>query len=154
MSETEQVECLRAAADLTDAIYEGLDVGPEIRAIAAQGLGDTVLVLEGSGLAGFALCHCGADTEAGNHTCYIKFAAVRRGRKAGKLFDRLLDVCESFATSQDLKRVEAGVNLAREEAHRQMLARGFRTAFQGVTMHKPNEPGYSRAGVYVIDDWR
>jgi hypothetical protein len=35
-----------------------------------------------------------------------------------------------------------------------MLGAGFRTDFLGVTMHRPNEPGYSRAGVYVIDDWR
>ncbi len=33
-------------------------------------------------------------------------------------------------------------------------ARGFRTEFQGVAMHHPNEEGYSRPGVYVIDDWR
>jgi len=35
-----------------------------------------------------------------------------------------------------------------------MLERGFRTDIQGVTMHRPNEPGYSRVGVYVLDDWR
>jgi hypothetical protein len=23
-----------------------------------------------------------------------------------------------------------------------------------VTMHRPNEPGYSRPGLYVLDDWR
>jgi hypothetical protein len=23
-----------------------------------------------------------------------------------------------------------------------------------VTMHRPNEPGYNRPGVYIIDDWR
>jgi hypothetical protein len=35
-----------------------------------------------------------------------------------------------------------------------MLARGFRTDFQGVAMHKPNEPGYNKPGIYLIDDWR
>ena len=34
----------------------------------------------------------------------------------------------------------AGVNLAREEAYRQMKALGFRTAIQGVAMHRGNEP--------------
>lgn len=48
----------------------------------------------------------------------------------------------------------AGVNLAREEAYRHMVARGFRTAIQGVTMHRPNDWGYSRPGVHVLDDWR
>jgi len=48
----------------------------------------------------------------------------------------------------------AGVNLGREEAYRAMLASGFKTQIQGVTMHRPNEPGYSRPGLYVLDDWR
>ena len=154
LGESERTEYLRLASELTNAIYDGLDLRSEIRAITAQGLGDTVLLSDGSRLAGFALCHCGANTEAGNDTCYIKFAAVRPGRTAARLFDRLLAACDSFAVSRRLKRIEAGVNLARQEAHQKMLARGFRIAFQGVTMHKPNEPGYSRSGMYVIDDWR
>jgi hypothetical protein len=48
----------------------------------------------------------------------------------------------------------AGVNLAREEAYLQMLARGFRAEAQVVTMHRPNEASYSRPGLYVLDDWR
>jgi hypothetical protein len=46
------------------------------------------------------------------------------------------------------------VNLGREKAYRMLRAHGFRTEFEGVIMHQPNEPGYHRPGVYVIDDWR
>jgi hypothetical protein len=35
-----------------------------------------------------------------------------------------------------------------------MVARGFLTEIPGVTMHRPNLPGYSRPGIYVLDDWR
>jgi hypothetical protein len=35
-----------------------------------------------------------------------------------------------------------------------MLARGFRAELLGVAMEKPNEAGYNRPGVYLIDDWR
>lgn len=48
----------------------------------------------------------------------------------------------------------AGANLARQEAYEALAARGYRTAIQGVYMHRNNEPGYCRPGVYVIDDWR
>jgi hypothetical protein len=48
----------------------------------------------------------------------------------------------------------AGVNAARESAYRQMQKLGFRTLLQGVTMHRPNEHGYSRPELYVLDDWR
>jgi len=46
------------------------------------------------------------------------------------------------------------MNIARHEAYRVMLGRGFRTDFQGVAMHRDNEPGYNQPGVYLIDDWR
>ena len=45
-------------------------------------------------------------------------------------------------------------NMARHEAYRHLVARGFRTKIQGVAMHKNNDPGYCRPGVYIIDDWR
>jgi hypothetical protein len=35
-----------------------------------------------------------------------------------------------------------------------LAGRDFRGDFQGVTMHRPNEPGYSTGGSFVIDDWR
>jgi len=48
----------------------------------------------------------------------------------------------------------AGANMARHEAYRHLVARGFRTEIQGVAMHRQNDPGYCRPGVYIIDDWR
>ena len=53
-----------------------------------------------------------------------------------------------------MPNVLAGVNLSREEAYLQMLARAFRPKTQVVTMHRPNEASYSRPGLYVLDDWR
>jgi hypothetical protein len=53
-----------------------------------------------------------------------------------------------------LDRMEAGVNLNRSQAYRQMLARGFRTDIQGVAMHRPDLPAYNRADVLLVDDWR
>ena len=113
-------------------------------------LGETVLLRHDQGLGGFAVCHCGPGTEAGSNKCYVKFGPAR----SSKLFDQLLDVCEALAAERGMTRLEAGVNLAREQAYRQMLKVGFRTDIQGVTMHRPNEPAYSRSEVYLIDDWR
>ena len=76
------------------------------------------------------------------------------GPSAEQRFTRLLDACGELAMAAGMPNVLAGVNLAREEAYRQMAACGFRTQISGVTMHRPNEPGYSRPGVYVLDDWR
>ena len=151
---SERAAILEACRELTDAIYEGLDVGHEIRAVADQKLGDTVLLWNDSKLTGLAVCHSGAGTEAGSGVFYVKFGAARPGGDAERNFSRLLDACEQIASSQSLSRLAAGVNIARHEAYRQMLARGFRTDLLGVAMAKPNEAGYNRPGVYVIDDWR
>src|SRR5581483_7512262 len=88
---------LAEARELTSAIFPGLDVGAEIKSIDSQGLGDTVLLRDGSLLAGLAACHCGPGSEAGSNTCYIKFAAARPDARAGNSFERLLDACETFA---------------------------------------------------------
>jgi hypothetical protein len=135
-------------------VYEGLDLGREIMAVQAQGLGDTVLLPGESGLDGLAVCHCGPGSEAGTDVCLIKFGAVRPGPDAGGRFERLLDACEQLAAERGLGQLEAGMNLARADAYQRMVGRGFRTGLQGVTMHRPNEPGYSHAESYVIDDWR
>ena len=151
---TERDSVLNACREVTDAIYEGLDVTHEIQAVAAQKLGDTILLWDNSRLVALAICHIGAGTEAGSGVCYIKFGAVRLGPTAEHDFNRLLEACEELALAQQVSRLRAGVNTARHEAYRHMLSHGFRTDMQGVVMSRPNEAGYNRPGVYLLDDWR
>ena len=101
-------------------------------------------------MTGFAVCHYGPASEAGADTCLVKFGAARSGQD----FDRLVDACEALAVQAGMAKLMAGANMGRIEAYTHLRRRGFRTAIQGVAMHRPNEPGYSRPGVYVIDDWR
>jgi hypothetical protein len=153
--EDEREECLRACRELTDAIYEGLDLEREIRAVQSQGLGDSVLLWDDSKLLGIAICHCGPGSEAGSGACYVKFGAARPGAEAAEIFGRLLEACDALASAEGMSRLIAGVNTGRREAYRWMLAHGFRTdILQGVTMHRPDEPGYDRPDVYAVDDWR
>ncbi|MFF2244661.1 GNAT family N-acetyltransferase [Arthrobacter sp. NPDC058130] len=154
LSAVERPDYLNACRALTDAVYEGLDLEREILAAHAQDLGDTVLLPGESGLDGLAVCHCGPGSEAGADVCFVKFGAVRPGREAGDRFERLLDACEQLAAERGLGQLDAGMNLGRPDAYQRMVARGFRTGLQGVTMHRPNEPGYSHPDAYVIDDWR
>ncbi len=147
--------CLAACREITNAIYEGLDVSVEILSVAGQDLGGTVFVRDGPRLEAFAVCHTGAGSEAGSGVCNVKFGAVRPGPDAGENFDRLLDACEAFGASRGAKRLAAGGNTARIESYRRMLARGMRTETTGLIMETPETaPGYNRAGVYLLDDWR
>jgi GNAT superfamily N-acetyltransferase len=147
-------DSLKACKVLTDAVYEGLDVSREILAVDRQRLGETILLREADQLMGLAVCHCGASTEAGSDTCYVKFGTVRPAKKAAANFEQLLRACEGLARRRNLPKLMAGVNMGRQRAYRKMLAAGFCTEWQGVTMHRPNELGYDRSTTYLIDDWR
>jgi hypothetical protein len=145
---------MTAVGELTDAVYPGLDLSREIQAVRVQRLGDTVLIDDGAGLQGVAICHVGAGTEAGSGTCYVKFGAVRPGPEAERMFGLLIDACHGLAAERGASVLAAGANAGRDRAWRVLAGRGFRRDFQGVTMHRPNEAGYSTSDSYVIDDWR
>jgi GNAT superfamily N-acetyltransferase len=100
VAEGQREECLRACREMTGALYDGLDLGREIRAVEVQGLGDTVLVWERDQLVALGVCHCGPGSEAGGDGCYIKFGSAR----SASSFDALLDACETLAASKRLKR--------------------------------------------------
>src|SRR5580700_6300543 len=127
---------LEACRKLTHKIDKGLDLTGEIKAVLAQRTGDVVLIYARGVIDGLAVCLNGPGSEGGEKTCYIKFGAARGGAGAGERFDTLLDACEDFAASRGAM-VEAGMNLAREDAYRRMRSRGYRVAIQGVAMQRP-----------------
>jgi hypothetical protein len=111
------------------------------------------LTFKRSNLDGFAICLNGPGSEGGAKVCYIKFGAARSGAGADERFDKLLDACDAFAASRGAS-IEAGVNMARQDAYRRMRTHGYRALMQGVAMQSPHAEGFNRADAYVIDDWR
>jgi GNAT superfamily N-acetyltransferase len=152
LPESTRAMVLEQTCALTDASLSGLDLRREIATIAAQRLGETILLDGSEGLAGMALCHIGAGTEAGEGVLFVKFAAVRPGAAAD--FERLLDAIDALAVERGVERIVAGVNTGRRDAYRRMLARGFRAMLVGVAMHRPDVVGTLRPDRYIIDDWR
>ena len=142
-------EALESCSRLTHKIDRGLDLTDEMRAALTQRNGEAVLSYSRGSLDGFAVCMHGAGSEGGGKTCYIKFAAARNGGG----FSALLCACDAYASERGAN-MEAGVNLAREDAFRRMRAHGYRATAQGVAMQRPNVPGFNRSDSYIIDDWR
>jgi predicted N-acetyltransferase YhbS len=152
---------------LTNSVYDGLDLRHEILAVNNQNLGDTILLHsnkknkkmtnnddDGNNLVGLAVCHCGAGSEAGSNVCYIKFGLVIPNSNSQENFKNLLNAASLLAKDRHLSKIVAGVNTERSEAYHYLIEDGFRADIQGVAMHRPNEPGYNRSDVYLIDDWR
>jgi GNAT superfamily N-acetyltransferase len=153
LKKSQREAAIQACGKLTHKIDKGLDLTGEIKAVLAQRTCDVVLRYRGSVLDGFAVCLHGPGSEGGEKTCYIKFGAARSGSGARERFDHLLAACEGFASSRGAT-IEAGVNLAREDAYRCMRSRGYRVASLGVAMQRPNADGFNRPDAYLIDDWR
>jgi predicted N-acetyltransferase YhbS len=154
LDEDEKHEALEASRGLTEEILAGLDLRGEITHVLQHELGETLFVWSESGLESFAICHCGPRTEGGSQTCYVKFAATRGENGAEERFARLLECIETHAASRAMERIVAGMSTARHEAYQCLLARGFRTDVQGVTMQRPNAAAHHRPGVFVIEDLR
>jgi GNAT superfamily N-acetyltransferase len=153
LNKSQREQAILACGKLTHKIEKRLDLTGEIRAVLAQRTSEVVLTMRRGVLDGFAVCVNGAGSEGGEKTCYIKFAAARAGAGAGERFDELLDACDTFAASRGVD-IEAGVNLAREDAYRRMCSHGYRVAMQGVAMQRPHAVGFNRPDAHVIDDWR
>lgn len=136
-------------AEIADSVYSGLDLGGEIDAVLDQSLGDVVVVPDG-----FAIVHSGAGSEAGSGIAYVKFAAARPGPGAAATFAALLEACRGYAAAVGANRLTFGVNTARHQAYRRLLGAGMHVDMVGLTMHRPNAPGYDSAETYVLDDWR
>ena len=154
LNEPERASMLESCREITNSLYPGLDLTNEITAAYDGKLGDTVLLTIGSELEGFAVCHHGPNTEGGSGNCYVKFGAVRKEESGSANFSSLLSAIENYAARKQISRIEAGVNLARNEAFEKMLNKGYRTEFIGVAMHRPNQPAFNERKVFAIDDWR
>jgi len=153
LTKARREQTIEACGKLTDKIDKGLDLAGEIRAVRAQGTGDVLLTWTRGVLDAFAVCLNGPGSEGGEKTCYVKFGAARGGAGAGQRFDELLNACDAFAASRGAT-LEAGVNLARENAYRRMRLHGYRVTTLGVAMQRPHARGFNRADAFVIDDWR
>jgi len=141
---------------LTNGIFPGLDLQKEILAVDSQKLGDTILLYDPSGnkLTGIAICHYGKGTEAGSNVCYIKFAAISTNNNSHSNFVRMLNSVESMALEKGIFKITAGSNMERHLAYKAMINYGFKSEFQGVSMHKGNKQGYNTPSTFIIYDCR
>ena len=151
----EQDNYLEGCSKVTDTVYPGLDLELEIKAVNKMNYGETIILFdENKEIAGFAICHCGSDTEAGNDKCYVKFGVVKINSDSQSNFMNLLNACQEFAISKELSVLTGGVNAGRYNAYQSTLDQNFSIDFLGVSLHQPNDDAYNVTDRYVIDDWR
>lgn len=154
LSEDDQAEALTACRELTESVFPGLDATGEILALGEQGTGETVLVREGSRVAGVAVCHAGAGSEAGTGRAAVRLAVVPSGPDGSERLRRLLGAVEAWAVSAGVDTITVGTGSGRVRAWRALREAGWLPFLQSVTMHQDRHPGYEREDVFLLDDWR
>jgi GNAT superfamily N-acetyltransferase len=140
--------------ELAGGLHPGLDLEREIAVVLERGPGDVLALTDGSRVMGFAICHCGAGSEAGSKQALVKFAMVRDGPGAADRLRRLIAGCESYAASRGVARILCSSSTGRIGAYRVLCEVGFRTEVPFVTMHRPYGPAYDSPDHWVLDDWR
>ncbi len=154
LTRDQQPAALAEARDLCNELLEGLDVSIEIEGIAGQSQGETILIRSDSRLEGIALCHFGSESEAGDKSLYVKFAAARPGPNVEKTFAELLGACEALAVDNGLPDIEAGVSTETVGAYKAMIRLGFKPAYFGVFMLRGGGSAVYRPDAYVVADLR
>ena len=150
-----QDKYLEECSKVTNTVYPGLDLQLEIKTVDKMNLGDTVIITdENKEIVGFAVCHCGTNTEAGDDKCYVKFGAVKTNLESQSNFMNLLNACQEFSISKELSTLIAGTSMGRYSTYQSMLNQNFSIDFLGVSLHQPNNDAYNVADRYVMDDWR
>lgn len=150
-----QDKYLDGCKQVANTVYPGLDLELEIKAVNMMNYGETVILFdENKKIAGFSICHCGINTEAGNDKCYVKFGAVKSNSNAQSNFMNLLKACEELAITKGLSILTGGINAGRYNAYQSMLNQNFSIDFLGVSLHQPNNDAFNIADRYVVDDWR
>ena len=152
LSPERQEAALDGCRRITGAALEGLDLSREIRATAAQRLGDTILLEADGAITGFALYHQGPGSEAGSGTLALRFGIVRPGDAGG--FQALLAAAAEQAARCGAGRLQASVTHARRDAYAILKAAGFRTELSGVAMTRPDACGYDAPESLILEEWR
>jgi GNAT superfamily N-acetyltransferase len=153
-SPREQVDLLKQVRELCGRLLPGLDVSGEVESVHDQRIGETLLLLDGARLDGFAVCQTGAGSEAGGGSTYAKFATVAPGAGRDQRLKSLLDNLEALAASRGAPKVECGCNTSHRDTLRTLLARGYRYGFIGVAMVAGTDMVYLHPEFDILDDWR
>jgi GNAT superfamily N-acetyltransferase len=139
---------------ISERHYPGLDYGKEIQSVQDLHLGDTLLLGVGERLYGFAICHAAPGSEAEADNCYVKALLIDPAIDDQETLLALVEACEGYARTQQLKTVRLGINLACWEGYQAVAARGYQLRQLHLRMVRPIDDLLSDPSPFHFNDWR
>lgn len=150
LEETMLANCRR----ISERHYPGLDYSKELQRVKDLHLGDTLLLGVGERLYGFAICHAAPGSEADADSCYVKALLIDPAIDDQETLLALVEACEGYARTQQLKTVRLGVNLACWEGYQAVAARGYQMRQLRLRMVRPIDDLLSDPSPFHFNDWR
>jgi GNAT superfamily N-acetyltransferase len=150
LEDTMLANCRRIA----ERHYPGLDYSKELQSVKDLHLGDTLLLGVGERLYGFAICHTAPGSEADADSCYVKALLIDPAIDDQETLLALVEACEGYARTQQLKTVRFGVNLACWEGYQAVAARGYHMRQLWLRMVRPIDDLLSDPSPFHFNDWR
>jgi predicted N-acetyltransferase YhbS len=141
---------LADCAALVEAVAPGLDFSREIVLTRELGLGDTTLVRDGGGLAGFALWHSAPLAEAKPDDEVRVLKLVARDPEG---LGRLIRALEAQAWGQGARRVSIRCQTAYRDAYGLLLEAGYRVHWTDLRMTLDGTESVVRGGGVVFSNW-
>jgi hypothetical protein len=135
---------------LLDAMMPGYDFTREILLTDAMGLGDTIILVRGASVDGFALCHTAplVDGRAREEVRVLKLVA-----RTLEDFDELVTQCADYARRSAARRVALRMQGVYEAAYRQMMARGARVRWTDLRMTTHGHEERTPSTGIVLSNW-
>ena len=142
---------LHGMRTLCARLLEGFDVTAEVIAVAAQGLGETLVLTAPDGAVQRLRDRPPRSRQRSRKqgSLSVKFGAAADA----PAFRALLDAILAYGAAVGVERVVVAINTAREGAYRAALERGFRVTTFGVAMVRGGA-AYDDPGAWVIEDHR
>jgi GNAT superfamily N-acetyltransferase len=150
LEETMLANCRR----ISERHYPGMNYGKELQSVKDLHLGDTLLLGVGERLYGFAICHTTPGSEADANSCYVKALLIDPAIDDQETLLALVEACEGYARTQQLKTVRLGVNLACWEGYQAVAARGYQMRQLRLRMVRPIDDLLSDPSPFHFNDWR
>jgi GNAT superfamily N-acetyltransferase len=142
---------LQSCRGLTQAVAPGLDFSREIALTRDFGIGDTTMVEDGRGLAGFALWHSAplAEGKPDDELRVLKLIA-----RDNSSFRRVLQAVETAGWSRGVRRIAIRCQTAYREAYGSLLDAGYRVHWTDLrmTLNGMAEP-VTADGAVVFSNW-
>ena len=139
-----------ACLELTSSVIPGYDFSREIRLTEELALGDTMMVMDGDNVAGFAVCHSVPLVEG---RVREELRVLKLVASSDEIFDELITVLSDHARRSGTRRLAIRMQSTYTSAYRRLVNRGGKVRWSDLRMSLEGYPEPKPERGIVLSNW-